>query len=420
LEKNSPSAQLPADMTKPSRQAPMGIFRYIRGHWRGSLSLPKSFWVNGLVTTLVVGVLTTFAVDAIYKSDLKDGAWAFSTLAIFGLCVIIAAWAVIGILRSSTNYLQQGGRVALGVAAMVFMLIGILCLILQISKTSPAVLESALLQVGIDPLGAPATLTVTGRELHIDGHLTINLAEAFTALINKHPDVNQISITSPGGRIDTAFQIASIISERKLNTVVVGKCSSACTIIFLSGKARILDVDSTLGFHSPSVLGLSDIEARFRSPEVTDVYEAAGLSEAFISQALRTPSAKMWYPSDDVLIRQGAVHLFTQVRLRQEHEREVEYFRTKGPLKIDKLTKVVGAKIDNTALTYTYVIAARADEIDWDGMVVMAKYDANAAICRNAVTYLMVKSGATYTYLYVDKNGEKVGSVVIEKCYNTL
>jgi hypothetical protein len=53
-------------------------------------------------------------------------------------------------------------------------------------------------------------------------------------------------------------------------------------------------------------------------------------------------------------------------------------------------------------------------------MVVMAKYDANAAICRNAVTHLMVKSGASYTYLYVDKNGEKVGSIVIDKCYNTV
>ena len=407
-------------MNSFSRQAPIGIFGYIRGHWRGTLSLPRSFWVNGLVTALVVGVLTTYAVDAIYKSDLKDGAWAFSTLAIFALCIIITAWAVVGILRSSTNYLQQGGRVALGVTAMVFMLIGTLCLILQISKTSPAIIESALLQVGIDPLGAPATLTVTGREIYINGHLTINLAEAFAALINKHPDVNQISITSPGGRLDTALQIASIISERKLNTVVVGECSSACTIIFLSGKIRMFDINSTLGFHSPSVLGISDLEARLRSPELTDAYEAAGLSEAFISKALRTPSTTMWYPSDEILIEAGAVHLFTQARIEQEHERALEYFRTKDPLEVDKLTKAVSAKTENNSITYTYVIAGRSDEVDWGGMAAMAKNDANVAICRNAVTHLMVKSGATYTYLYVDENGEQVGSVVIEKCYNTL
>ena len=111
-------AEVSGSMTRRSRQAPMRIFGYIRGHWRGTLSLHRSFWVNGLVTALVVGVLTTFAVDAIYKSDLKDGAWAFSTLAIFGLCIIITAWTVVGILRSATNYLQQGGRVALAVTTI--------------------------------------------------------------------------------------------------------------------------------------------------------------------------------------------------------------------------------------------------------------------------------------------------------------
>jgi hypothetical protein len=98
----------------------------------------------------------------------------------------------------------------------------------------------------------------------------------------------------------------------------------------------------------------------------------------------------------------------------------VEYIRANGPVKVDKLTKVVSAKTENISITYTYVIAGRSGEVDWDGMVVMAKYDANAAICRNAVTHVMVKSGAIYTYLYVDNNGEKVGSVVIDKCFNTV
>ena len=388
---------------------------FIRDHWRGSLPLTRSFWVNGLVTALVVGVLTTFAVDAIYKSDLKDGAWAFSTLAILGLCIIITAWAVVGILRSSKNYLQQGGRVALGVTAMVLMLIGTLCLIWQISKTSPAIIESALLQVGIDPLGAPATLTVTGREIHINGHLTINLAETFAALINKHPDVNQISMTSPGGRIDTALQIASIISERKLNTLVVGKCSSACTIIFLSGKTRMFDIDATLGFHSPSVLGLSDTEARVRSPELTDVYEAAGLSGAFISQALRTASTTMWYPSDDILIEAGAVNSFTKARFKYELEQQTEAFRKSAPLKIDEITKAVSAELDGNSLTYTYIFSVPKDEIDWETMSNDTEY-ADVVICGDPVIKLLVQSGATFSNLYIDKNGTKVGIVKVEKC----
>jgi len=269
-------------------------------------------------------------------------------------------------------------------------------------------------------LGPPATLKVTARTLHIDGTITHKVTERFQALINQHPDIDQVSISSFGGRTNAAVAIAAIISKRKLNTVAVGECSSGCTFIFLSGKIRKFDINSSLGFHSPKILGLSDLQSRLESPAVTEAYQAAGLSSAFIDEALSTPSASMWYPSDDVLIKEGAVHLFTQDRIKHDHEQEVEYFRTNGPLKVDRLTKVVSAKTDKNSITYTYVIAGRSEEVDWDSMVVLAKYDANAAICRNAVTNVMVKSGASYTYLYVDENGQKVGSVMIDKCYNTV
>jgi len=398
----------------------MRIFEYVRGHWRGNLSLPRSFWVNGLLTTLVVAVLTVYVTGELDYSDLSENSRMFATLTLYCASIIISVWSIVGIWRSATSYQRRGGALKWSLTARLLVLLSALGFASEVSRATLPVFQTLLVRAGIETLGPPATLKVTGRTLHIDGTITHKVAERFEALINQHPDIDHVSISSFGGRTNAGVAIASIISKRKLNTVAVGECSSACTFIFLSGKIRMFDINSALGFHSPKILGLSDLESRFESPAVTEAYQTAGLSEAFISQALRTPSASMWYPSDDTLIRQGAVHLFTQARIKYDHEQEVEYFQTNGPLKIDDLTKVVGAKIDNAALTYTYVIAARYDEVDWDGMVVMAKYDANAAICRNAVTYLMVKSGASYTYLYVDKNGEKVGSIVIDKCYNTL
>jgi hypothetical protein len=376
--------------------------------------------VNGSVTAVIVAVLTVYVTGELDYSDLSEASWLLATLTVYCVSTIISVWSIVGIWRSAVSYQQRGGALKWSLTARLLALLGALVFASELSQATLPVFQTLLVRAGIETLGPPATLKVTGRTLHIDGTITHKVTERFIALINQHPDIDLISISSFGGRTNAAVAIASIISKRKLNTVAVGECSSGCTFIFLSGKTRMFDINSSLGFHSPKILGLSDLESQFESPEVTEAYEAAGLSDAFISQALRTPSASMWYPGDDTLIRQGAVHLFTQARIKQEHEQQVEYFRTNGPLKIDKLTKVVSAKIDNTALTYTYVIAARSDEVDWDGMVVMAKYDANAEICRNAVTHLMVKSGATYTYLYVDKNGEKVGSVTIEKCYNTV
>jgi hypothetical protein len=400
--------------------APMRIVGYILDHWRGNLSLLISFWINGSCTAAIVALLTLYGSDELDYSDLSEASWLLATLTLYCVSLVISVWSIVGIWRSATSYQQKGGALKWSLTARLFALLGALGFASEFSQATLPVFQTLLVRAGIENLGPPATLKVTGRTLHIDGTITHKVTERFKALIDQHPDIEQISISSFGGRTNAGVAIASIISKRKLNTVAVGECSSACTFIFLSGKIRMFDINSSLGFHSPKILGLSDLESQSESPEVTEAYEAAGLSDAFISKALGTPSASMWYPSDDILIRQGAVHLFTQARIKYEHEQQVEYFRTEGPLKIDDLTKVVGAKIDNTALTYTYVIAARSDEVDWDGMAVMAKYDANAAICRNAVTYLMVKSGASYTYLYVDKNGEKVGSVVIDKCYNTV
>jgi hypothetical protein len=407
-------------MPHSSRQPTRGIFGYIRDHSQGNLSLPSSFWVNGSFTAVIVALLTVYVTGELDYSDLSETAWMIATLTLYCVSIIISVWSIVGIWRSATSYQKKGGALKWSLTARLLVVLSALGFASEVSRSTLPVFQTLIVRAGIETLGPPATLKVTGRTLHIDGTITHKVTEQFIALINQHPDIDQVSISSFGGRTNAAVAIAAIISKRKLNTVAVGECSSGCTFIFLSGKIRKFDINSSLGFHSPKVLGLSDLESRLESPEVTEAYQTAGLSEAFINQALETPSASMWYPSDDTLIRQGAVHLFTQDRIKYDHEQEVEYFRTNGPLKIDDLTKVVGAKIDNAALTYTYVIAARYDEVDWDGMVVMAKYDANTAICRNAVTNVMVKSGASYTYLYVDKNGEKVGSIVIDKCYNTV
>ena len=394
--------------------------RYIKDHWQGNLSRPISFFVNGLVSALIVAVLTIYVDDELYFGDLSQGCWLILNSIVFCIAVMLSVWSLVGMLRSAGNFLEKGDNTRLALTAQLLPIIGTLALLMQSNEKVPQIAETTLLYFGHDPIGDPATLNVDGNNLHIDGLITDEVAETFKALIDTHPEVTQISMFSGGGRLDAAEAIASIISKRKLNTLVVQECSSACTIIFLSGKIRIFDIGSKLGFHGPRALGRSDVESQNSSPEMFGAYEGVGLSSAFIDQALQTPPSSIWYPSDETLIRQRAVTSFTNDRIKHDLEQEVENLRANGPLKIDKLTKVVSAKTEDNSITYTYVIAGRSDAVDWDSMVVMAKYDANVATCRNAVTNVMVKSGASYTYLYVDERGQKVGSVVIDKCYNTV
>lgn len=62
------------------------------------------------------------------------------------------------------------------------------------------------------------------------------------------------------------------------------------------------------------------------------------------------------------------------------------------------------------------VLLMEQDAIDWVAMSKEAADNANELICSDAVSNLMVKSGATYRYVYLDKNGKKVGVVKIDKC----
>jgi hypothetical protein len=188
-------------------------------------------------------------------------------------------------------------------------------------------------------------------------------------------------------------------------------------MIFLSSKVRAFDVGASLGFHSPSGGAAGDgIVVNGTSPETRLAYADAGLSEPFADKVFGTPSNSIWQPTDDMLINEGAVNLFTKARIRHDHEQSIQSFNETKPLKIDEFMSVVSAKAYDTNITYTYVILAEKDEIDWASMSKEAANDADELICGDAVSNLMVKSGATYSYLYLDKNGRKIGAATVGKC----
>lgn len=390
--------------------------RYIKDHWQGNLSLALSCFVNGFVSTLIVAVLITYAVDEIYQSDLSERAWLAATLTAYGLSIAISVWAIIGIWRSATSAQDKAGSIKSVFMAKLFASIGAVGLVAQLSQTPSPVVENALVVVGIYPFGVPAVLSIDGRTLHIDGSITDEVAEQIKDLINKHPEVDQVSLISPGGSIDAAVEISSFIKERDLSTVAAGECSSACTLIFLSSKVRAYDADASLGFHSPSGGAAGDVVVNGTSLKMRLAYVDAGLSEPFADKAFGTPSNTMWYPTEDVLIGEGAVNLFTQARIKQDHEESVRAFNETKPLKIDEFMSVVSAKTESANITYTAVISLREAEIDWASMSKEGERNTEALICGDAVSNLMVKSGATYSYLYIDKIGKKVGVINVDKC----
>jgi succinate dehydrogenase hydrophobic anchor subunit len=95
---------------------------YFVRHWRGDLSLPISFWVNGAVISFAIRVEDAFLADATRN-------WESSPFAALAFLVVVCAvnvWQVVGIWRSATKYVQHETKVHWGSVAKFMVVIGVI------------------------------------------------------------------------------------------------------------------------------------------------------------------------------------------------------------------------------------------------------------------------------------------------------
>lgn len=81
---------------------------------------------------------------------------------------------------------------------------------------------------------------VAGNELHLSGRVTGEELALFKDAVAEHGrSIDTVVFrNSPGGDTWTAYRIGERIRDAGWRTVVVGRCHSACTIMFLGGRSR--------------------------------------------------------------------------------------------------------------------------------------------------------------------------------------
>jgi hypothetical protein len=153
----------------------------------------------------------------------------------------------------------------------------------------------------------------------------------FRALLAANPDVSEVRMTSNGGSVGVARDLAQIILARGLDTRVDTVCESSCTIMFLAGRSRSLAPGADIGFHRFTLnaasiaemferdrgnLGWStpyDMGAWLFEDTQREVYDHLlyminrGVDPAFAIRTLQSGSGEMWYPSALVLSAAGVL-----------------------------------------------------------------------------------------------------------------
>lgn len=156
------------------------------------------------------------------------------------------------------------------------------------------------------------TLAEEGRVLIFEGEVTLGLTKALRATLQRHTEIENIHLTSPGGHIYEARGAAKLIREQGLSTLAPGLCASACTLMFIAGSARSLGPKGQLGFHSYSLEtfgGLPQINLKAEQDKDRKFLISQGISPNFARQIHTTPANDLWRPIPERLKAAGVLRI---------------------------------------------------------------------------------------------------------------
>jgi hypothetical protein len=299
----APSAPA-ASATPPPLPAPQSQIYFAR-HWRGELSLPVSYWLNGVLGGIVVGLLIAgLGIVLAWQDNAK---WLAAFDDTWLLIFPFTAWQAVGVWRSATRY-KRSGRSFWGGAAKIMVVIGALQAAIFASVRAPQFAAIFEIVTGDSEIGPHQFhVLADGKMLEFSGGITFGVAREMEGFLDATSGVETVWLNSSGGHTLEAQKMSDIIKARGLSTLVAQDCLSACTIVFLGGKERYLLSSARLGFHQTAFRGMTTAERLDVITQEVERLQRFGLSKAFAERANDAPPSGMWYPDKEELLREHVV-----------------------------------------------------------------------------------------------------------------
>jgi hypothetical protein len=153
-------------------------------------------------------------------------------------------------------------------------------------------------------------LAADQRSVALSGVIDFGATRALEAVLEAAPEVRVLRLESAGGRVAEARGLATLVHRRALVTSAVRECSSACTLVLLSGERRFLEPGARLGFHRYGLR--SPLVGIFLDPEAEQtrdhaLFRGQTVSDAFLERVAATPHETMWFPTTAELLAAGVV-----------------------------------------------------------------------------------------------------------------
>lgn len=317
--------KLPARPAQPAPQRDWpGWVNWVRLHWRGELSGPRTLLFSACVGLIPVVALLLFILLILeVQSEHMRLNKPLGFLALVGILIWLVWWNV-GIQRRVLR-LQSQERLLSGL--VVFLLsLPILAMslvtgrdIIKLMRPYESSYSRSLRGCADDgdpPPPRPWTVMAM-QELHrivASGPIDWGSARELERVLQAHPGLKLLELDSPGGYVLEMNLLQEIIARHQLDTLVLNRCASACTLLFLQGQQRYIGPYARFGFHRPGYCGMPDWLPWDSSENMyySDLLRR-GISDAFARQVLNTPFDEIWIPSRLELKREGfATHWWSE------------------------------------------------------------------------------------------------------------
>ncbi|MDZ4755734.1 MAG: hypothetical protein SGJ11_14710 [Phycisphaerae bacterium] len=98
-----------------------------------------------------------------------------------------------------------------------------------------------------------AEIRVVDETMFLDGEIKKGDAEALKGMLDAHPAVTRLSISSPGGDLHTGLRMGALVRKRALETYVEGgerEAASAAAYVFMGGEKRVVKGNRGIGVHA--------------------------------------------------------------------------------------------------------------------------------------------------------------------------
>ncbi|MEE7548365.1 hypothetical protein HF319_16185 [Xanthomonas sp. Kuri4-1] len=96
---------------------------------------------------------------------------------------------------------------------------------------------------------ARMAVSADGLVVRIEGGVGRHFADALAQLLDSHPSLQRIDITSGGGYATSGLEAARLVRKRNLIVRVRSHCASICVALWAAAAQRQMEPDAVIGLH---------------------------------------------------------------------------------------------------------------------------------------------------------------------------